>query len=176
MRLASVALLIFGIIAVSAAAFADPIPIAGIGPERRLVSAGSLNSGPQMLSAQQGTNDITIVCCNSDNDPTDLTVKLSSLFNVGTEQPSDCTVAVLFNTVTFTCSASLVSGAKFVIIAPDGDNFVSAAWSGGSNPGPATPVPEPQSLILFASGLLSLQLGAYLRRRKLHIRLLPTKA
>jgi hypothetical protein len=169
MRPIFVAVLIFGMVAVSGTALADSVRIHDLSPGGGLVPVWLIGSSRPSLSPQDGTVTITkeFTCCGGKTDVTDLEATFSAnLTVVGGIAPGCDFTGKGTVTATVTCPDGIKKGEKITLTVqgPAGMTFKSMFWS-------TTPAgtPEPQTLILFATGLLSLPLGARMRRRKLRM-------
>lgn len=175
MRPIFVVLLIFGMAAVSGAAFADSVGIA-TSPGGHMASVGSIGSSVLAFSPKDGTITVTenFTCCDGVAGVTDLQVHFSAnltsiMFEPGDAE--DCTISGNgTQTATLTCAAGTFFGVgdkiSFSAMAPEGTKFVSACWSTSAACNPATPVPEPGVPLLVGTGVASM---AGIIRRKLRM-------
>lgn len=111
------------------------------------------------------------MCCNGDIGINDLEITFNhniggSLVGFSVPASLHCSQSELGATLTLDCAKGIPTGADIRLAAEVGLAIVSAEWTrNNQSVGPATAVPEPESLALFASGLLSLPLGVAVRHR-----------
>jgi hypothetical protein len=172
-----VVLLIVGMVAVSEMAFANSVRTPDLGPFVSMGYPAWIESSLTLPAADQVLS-FGFICCNGAVGVTDLEVTFSANLLLGTAFLSTlpgCVVGGLGTmTASFTCAGGIPVGQRIALIAvlPPGAKLTGACWTGpggGACIGPATLIPEPPTLVLLASGLLSLSWGARRVGQKLRV-------
>jgi hypothetical protein len=176
MRPMFVVLLIFGMVAMSGAAFADSVRILDISPGRSMAYSERIGSGYSELVGSDP--HYSFQCCGGAESANELRVTFSADFeDFSSALRKDCTASGQgTQTLIVVCTAGIEKDTRirFDVTLPQGATLVSAYWcvpaGNGHGTGeaclPASPVPEPQTLVLVVSALLSFPLGARVIHRK----------